>query len=122
MMLDHKELRHLEALLRSEQASLDAELERLRSLSAADEAQSEHAGTGNHMADDATDLFEQEKALSLQHNTENLLLKVDAALRKMENGSYGVCDSCGRAIDRARLETLPYATLCVTCKARQEKS
>ena len=58
-----------------EQASLEAELERLRSITAPDETQSEHAGMGNHMADDATELFEQEKNLTLLHHTEHLLAR-----------------------------------------------
>ena len=93
----------------------------MRAIAGADETQSEHAGLGNHMADDATDLFEQEKNLSLQQNTAHLLAKVSVALRRLDEGSYGLCESCGQAIDHARLQTLPYATLCVPCKTRQEK-
>lgn len=111
----------MKALLLAERASTENELARLRSIVRAEETQSEHAGTGNHMADDATDLFEQEKNLSLLHHTEHRLEKLQAALRRVEQGAYGRCESCGEAIDRARLETLPYAALCVSCKARQER-
>ncbi len=108
--------------LQAEHASLQAELARLQALSGSDEALSDHAGLGNHMADDATELFEQEKNLSLQRNTVVLLGMVERALRRIEQGTYGVCEQCGSAIDRARLKTLPYVTLCVQCKARQEKA
>jgi len=107
--------------LEVERTSLQAELSQLRLQTAPGETQSEHAGLGNHMADDATDLFEQEKTLCLLHHTEQLLTKVEAALRKVDEGSYGSCDQCGQPIDRARLESLPYATLCMSCKTRQER-
>ena len=47
-----------------------------------------------------------------------LLGQVDSALAKLENGTYGVCESCGESIPVARLEVLPYATKCVSCAAR----
>jgi DnaK suppressor protein len=114
-------LQDMKQRLESERTSLDVELGRLRLQTAPDETQSEHAGLGNHMADDATDLFEQEKTLSLLRHTTHLLDKVHVALRKLDVGGYGACESCGNPIDRARLESLPYATLCMTCKQRQEK-
>ncbi len=112
----------MKGLLLAELASTEAELARLRSVTAVDEALTEHAGLGNHMADDATDLFEQEKNLSLLHHTEHRLESVQQALRRIEQGAYGLCERCGDPIDRARLESLPSAALCLRCKARQEKT
>ena len=115
-------LRQMKEQLLVELASTEDELARLRSIATATETQSEHAGLGNHMADDATDLFEQEKNVTLLHHTEHRLEKVKAALRRIEHGTYGQCEDCGEAIDRARLESLPHAALCLRCKARQEKA
>jgi DnaK suppressor protein len=81
----------------------------------------EHAGYGNHLADDASDLFEQEKNLALQQNLKDLLAKVEHALRKFDAGTYGVCEGCGEAMDPARLEALPWAALCVRCKQKVQK-
>lgn len=106
----------------AEQESLQMELNRLRSIACPDDAQSEHAGMGNHMADDATELFEQEKNLTLMRNTSDILIKVEEALRRIDLGSYGLCQNCGSTIDHARLETIPYAKLCIPCKARQERA
>jgi len=106
--------------LEAERADLQDELVSQRAVAETEE-KSEHAGQGNHMADDASEMFEQEKNLALQQNTAQLLAQVESALRRMDAGFYGVCESCGQAIDHARLETLPYATRCVSCKARQEK-
>jgi DnaK suppressor protein len=62
--------------------------------------------------------FEYEKELSLGQNTVDLLRKVERALARIGEGTYGVCESCGQPIPVARLEVLPYATECVTCARR----
>lgn len=62
--------------------------------------------------------FEFEKELSLGQNTVDLLRKVERALGRVEEGSYGICESCGNQIPVARLEVLPYATECVSCARR----
>ena len=59
--------------------------------------------------------FEMEKELSILENTRDILAKVEEALVRIEDGSYGVCDVCGEAIPVARLEALPYTKMCVTC-------
>ena len=62
--------------------------------------------------------FEYEKELSMQQNSIDLLRKVEHALDRVEKGAYGVCESCGQSIPVARLEALPYASLCVDCARR----
>ena len=62
--------------------------------------------------------LEYAKELSLEQNTLDLLSKVEWALAKMDEGTYGICESCGKSIPLARLEALPYATLCVDCARR----
>ena len=59
--------------------------------------------------------FEMEKELSILENTRDILAKVQDALSRIEDGTYGTCDVCGEAIPVARLEALPYTKLCVTC-------
>lgn len=59
--------------------------------------------------------FEYEKELSIEQNTVDLLGKVERALDNIEKGSYGICESCGKPIPMARLDVLPYVTLCVDC-------
>ena len=75
-------------------------------------------GYGNHMADDATEAFEQAKDLSVRKRVEDTLLEVEGALRKFELGTYGICESCGVKIDWARLEAKPEARLCIKCRQR----
>jgi DnaK suppressor protein len=81
----------------------------------------EHAGYGNHMADDATEVFEQTKSLALRRNLERMLGQVEDALRRSKEGTYGLCEQCGARIDPARLRVLPYATLCLGCQQHRER-
>lgn len=59
--------------------------------------------------------FEYEKELSVDQNTADLLVKVEHALGRLERGEYGDCEACGKPVPVARLEALPYVTLCVDC-------
>ena len=81
----------------------------------------EHAGYGNHMADDATEVFEQTKSLALRRNLERVLEQVEDALRRFKEGTYGICEQCGAKIAPARLRVLPYAPLCLECQQHRER-
>ena len=78
-------------------------------------------GFDEEYADSGTQTFERERDLSLSNNVKDLLEKVEAALHKIEQGTYGICDACKRPIPEERLKALPYATLCVECKQKEEK-
>nr|MBC7245245.1 TraR/DksA C4-type zinc finger protein [Chloroflexota bacterium] len=80
----------------------------------------ERPGYGTHMADNATEVFEQAKNLAVRQRLRHTLNLVNKALEKMEKGTYGICEQCGDPIDPARLKALPYATLCMYCQARAE--
>lgn len=75
-------------------------------------------GYGNHMADDASEAFEQAKDLALRQNAEQVLAQVETALARFDDGSYGTCEQCGTEIDPARLKALPYVTYCLRCQQR----
>jgi RNA polymerase-binding protein DksA len=72
-------------------------------------------------ADAGTFTFERERDLSLTNNIRDLLEKVQAALKRMDAGTYGECERCGRPIDKARLKALPYSVLCIDCKKAEER-
>jgi DnaK suppressor protein len=98
---------------------LEDERGRLESVIAQMDAEgSKNLGYGNHMADDATEAFEQAKDLALRQNAEQLLSQVRDALDRFEHGTYGICETCGAEIDPARLTALPYATHCLRCQQR----
>jgi len=65
--------------------------------------------------------FELEMKLASEKRMRDDLTEVKHALAKFEKGTYGLCESCGQAIDSARLEVLPQANLCLSCKAQEEK-
>lgn len=96
---------------------LEDERGRLESVIAQFDAEGRaNLGYGNHMADDATEAFEQAKDLALRTNAEQLLARVTDALERFDRGVYGTCERCGATIDPARLKALPYATLCLRCQ------
>ena len=72
------------------------------------------------MADVGTEAFEQELTLNLLGSEKGVLEQIEAALKRIENGSFGRCEGCGKEIPKARLEAIPYAALCVKCASRQE--
>ncbi len=67
------------------------------------------------------DIYEREKNLALVQSLERKLESITRALRLVEVGMYGTCERCGEAIDPARLEALPDATLCLKCKTEVER-
>ena len=71
--------------------------------------------------EEATESFELEKRLALEKRIRDQLADVEHALNKFEQGTYGSCDSCGQPIDPARLEALPQANLCLSCKTKNAK-
>ena len=75
----------------------------------------------NHLGDVATATFDREMASTLEENSTHVLVEIDAALDRIENGTYGVCQRCGNPIGEDRLEALPWATLCIDCKRKQER-
>ncbi len=74
-----------------------------------------------HMADVATDNYDREFSLGLADNEQKLLARINAALERIESGTFGLCDLCEKKIAKARLKVVPYAELCVPCQEKQEK-
>jgi len=103
--------------LEQERASLRSGI---AALAADSQAPQDDAGIGNHMADDATEVFARERNLALRSNTQDLLAQVDAAIERMDEGRYGICARCGQKIAPDRLEALPYAIYCITCQSKVE--
>jgi RNA polymerase-binding protein DksA len=76
---------------------------------------------GNHMGDVATATFDREMASTLEDNSTHVLVAIDAALARIEEGTFGLCERCGKPMDPERLEALPWATLCIEDKRKQER-
>lgn len=106
---------------------LEEEKERLEELSADYERDLEEARLTESSSDRSPDpgnaeassmKLEYAKELSIEQNTLDLLRKAERALEQIDAGTYGTCESCGKAIPVERLEVLPYSTLCVECAGR----
>jgi DnaK suppressor protein len=78
------------------------------------------AGGDQHLADHASDLVDRELDQSLGENADHVVGEIDEALLRIEAGTYGTCAVCGAVIPEGRLEAIPYATLCLDDKRRQE--
>jgi DnaK suppressor protein len=78
-------------------------------------------GSASHLGDSAAVTLDREIDLSIEDNADHLLEAIDAALGRIEAGTYGECERCGRPIDQERLEALPYATKCIECKRLEER-
>lgn len=85
------------------------------------ETMAEGSGQVNDIADEASGTFELEKSRTLERSARNRLVEVEDAIRKIDLGTYGRCEQCGRDIDEERLAVLPEARLCVDCRTRLEK-
>ncbi len=85
------------------------------------ESSGDLSGYSFHMADMATDNFDREFTLGLASNEQNLLNLIDNALRKIKDGTYGICEKTGKPISKKRLMAVPYAPLCIEAQELEEK-
>ena len=115
------DLDHFRNELESERERLRAALESVNHEgSLTEETGDLSTGPGDHLADNATETFMRELDEGLEENAEHLIAEIDAALRRIDDSTYGVCVVCGRPIGVERLEAVPYATLCIDDKRAQE--
>jgi DnaK suppressor protein len=106
--------------LEAEVAGLRADISRAESQIA--ERLSDAVGdAGDDQADAGAKTFEREHELAMTQNARDLLAQNEQALARIDAGTYGVCESCGQPIGKARLQAFPRATLCVSCKQREER-
>jgi RNA polymerase-binding protein DksA len=81
----------------------------------------EETSFDNHLGDTATVTYDREMDYTLEDNAEGVLAAIEAALARIEDGTYGICRRCGRPIAPERLEALPYAELDIDCKREVER-
>src|SRR5256885_16940629 len=110
-----KNVHAIKQRLLEEKAHLQKDLEVTAPIAAED-----HVGYSTHQADDASDVFEQTRNAAVHDQLEWLLAEVDHALSKVELGTYGLCEVCGKRIAEGRLEALPTARLCMDDQKKLE--
>jgi RNA polymerase-binding transcription factor DksA len=115
-MARHLDLAKFKKLLEDERARVLDEIEGIRSM---DSTASEQDETGElsaydeHTGDTGTETFERERDLAIGADAETILRQVEIALKKIEDGTYGICERCGEIIPAARLEAIPYTPFCI---------
>jgi len=113
--LTKKEIDELEARLRVEHTELSEQLTTIedQTFATTQSDLSGDVGVDDESADAGTATFEREKELSIEQNVRDLLQKIERALKRVDAGTYGICDRCGKPIEKARIKALPYVDLCI---------
>ena len=115
-MAQQLDLAHFRKLLEDERARILHEIEDLRSIDSTvsqEDEQGDLSSYDEHIGDTGTETFERERDVALGENAEAILRQVETALQKIDDGTYGICERCGKPIGKARLEALPYAALAI---------
>ena len=123
--MDKEEVMKLKQQLEAERAKIAegiSHIERDNLNKSQRDASGDLSGYSFHMADMATDNFDREFSLDLASAEQVMLNRIDEALQKITEGSYGVCENCEKPISLKRLKAVPYAKLCLKCKEDEEKN
>ncbi|MDE0777935.1 MAG: TraR/DksA C4-type zinc finger protein [Nocardioides sp.] len=105
----HEQREHSSAIVEQHESELDGLL------------RNSGDGAGQDQADVGASSFERDYEITLLGNERDKVAQIDRALARIDDGTYGVCESCGQPIGKMRLMAFPRATLCMTCKQREER-
>ncbi|MEW5874523.1 MAG: TraR/DksA C4-type zinc finger protein [Candidatus Zixiibacteriota bacterium] len=122
--MNKRELKKFEELLLARRAEIINEIGAIRKSvrsGTATEAAGDLSTHAYHMADQGTDTEEREKSFYFASKSGRFLYHIDEALRRIADGTYGKCVSCGEDISPARLEAVPHARFCIKCKEKDEQ-
>ena len=122
--MNKKELKYFSDLIIKKKEEVRKNLDYLKNVvldSTTKEASGDHSSYSFHMADQGTDAMERELAFMFASKSGRLVYHIEEALRRVKDGTYGKCLSCGRQINKARLDAVPHARLCIECKSSEEE-
>jgi RNA polymerase-binding protein DksA len=123
MALSKEQLKQLRQLLITERAKLADEIKSI----AKDASTSPRDASGDlsaytvHMADMAADTYDRELSMNIASSEQEILYQIDDALKRLDDGSYGICQQCNQPIAMSRLKAVPYASLCISCQRSKEQ-
>jgi RNA polymerase-binding protein DksA len=123
MPLNKEQIKQFRQLLITERARCAKEIKSL----AQDASKSPREASGDlsaytvHMADMAADTYERELSMNIVSSEQEILYQIDEALKRLDEGSYGVCQQCSQPIAMSRLKAVPYASLCISCQRVKEQ-
>ena len=122
--LTKKELLEFKKLILKRKEEVDDEIKHISDdtlRKSQKDASGDISGYTYHMADVATDNYAREFSLGLASNDRKSLYELDDAIKRIEGGTFGICEDCHMLITKARLKAVPYARLCVKCQEKREK-
>jgi len=85
------------------------------------EASGDLSGYTVHMADMSADTYERELSMNIASSEQEVLYQIDEALKRIEEGTYGVCQQCAKPIGLSRLKAVPYTSMCISCQRAKEQ-
>lgn len=122
--MNKRDLKKFEALLLAKRAEIVGEIDSIKKTAmntTLTEASGDLSTHTYHMADQGTDAEEREKSFYFASKSGRFLYHLDEALRRIADGTYGKCATCGQDISIARLEAVPHARFCISCKEKEEQ-
>ena len=123
MALTKEQLKYFRQLLITERAKFVQEIKSI----AQETSKSPREASGDlsaytvHMADMAADTYERELSMDIVSNEQEVLYQIDDALKRLDEGTFGVCQQCNKPITMSRLKAVPYASLCIKCQRDKER-
>jgi len=123
MALTKTQLKQFRQLLITERAKCVGEIKSIAQEASKSprEASGDLSGYTVHLADMAADTSERELSLNIASTESQILYQIDDALKRIDDGSYGVCQQCSKPITMTRLKAVPYASLCIQCQRAKEQ-
>jgi DnaK suppressor protein len=121
--MEKTKLKKIKVALEERKGTLLSDLERLDQEMQwlGDDQGNERGGLGNHLGDDGSSVMEQERISTVSADLHEVLQQVNGALERMDAGTYGLCQRCGKPINEERLEAFPYVTYCIECQSYLER-
>ena len=121
--MSKKDLEYFKQLLLKKREEIISDMDYLKNIvkSTNQEASGDHSAYAFHMADQGTDAMEREKTFLFASRDDKYLKQIDAALERVENGTYGICRVTGKLISKERLEAVPTTTISYEAKLKEAK-
>lgn len=120
--LKPEQLKKLKTMLLEERERVASEIRSIMREASQTREDSGENKAGIHMADMASDAVSRELSLNIASTEQNMLYSIDDALKRIEEGNYGVCEPCGKAIPVSRLKAMPHALYCIECQTELEQN
>ena len=123
MALSKEQLKQFRQLLITERVKLANEIRSIaqENLKSPRDASGDLSAYTVHMADMAADTYERELSMNIVSSEQEILYQIDDALKRIDDGSYGLCQQCNERITMSRLKAVPYASLCIACQRVKEQ-